>query len=1708
MSQPYNLVANITIKNVVGLNAAVKQAQRAFNTLKLPNNLAAGVVSNLNAASNSTKLLAQGLSQTNAQVSNLVSQYRALAQVARQIGSIKVPVAGGGLMSPQQTASMRSSTAMIGKWTIAISTFYGVLRSSRSLVEFERELTKVQQVANLSQIAIRNLGETISTIAAKTGASRTGLAEGAGLLAQAGFNQRSIRSIIPTLADTSLGANFDSIKEVTNAIIAIRGAYPQAAKEGKDYARILNQISELSATYASESSDFTKGISRAGSAFKNAGGSLEEFLALQNTLRDRTRQSASVLANSIKSLSGRLVSPENVKLLRSLGVELSDANGKLKGPVRTIEELQQALKGLDQQERQSIITRIGGIFQANALATALDNVALTREGLATIENAGSRITTESIIKQRSFVGELDKTKASLENLIYQLANTSGIRRFTTDILQGVQALTKMTDVVGGMVPVLAGLGLAIAGPALLSRVKGHGLALSALGIAAAGGGLAAGGYTRSGGLLQGAGAGLSLALPLAAAGGAIGGAIGGVGGSLVVPGAGTVAGAAAGAKFGSIALPAAAVLAGGAYGYFAGGRSEQVRDTMRSTDDLTQRLLRSSDDNRLGAAATLARDISSNIGSLPTDQRRDYVYGLAKQEELLLEARQQMIEEAAKTGKINGDARDAVNNALQSINDVLGSYERQFNLETNQEISKIRKANEIRDRQNTAIQKVTSQIELQSRASTIRLNAIRDAGVSQSLRQTNAGAYANIFSRNLSNPTATSFADLVMRPESRFFRDSVGRLGLNAEQIGQATQVGTLAKSLPDILRAAGAKPLDERSGFISDQLTGAGISAEIAAKIERSLEGVDLGEKAAQTAERIVDELRESVLGPLAKIQREMEDQSNKTVGVFRQFNEQLQTIVGEQGFLAQMRGNAAAQALTAAYPFSDNAVGIAGIQAKVFADQQGLLANNGLDPSALDDQARALENEIGRRRKELTTTPAGHLFDERAKELLAFERQLINVNTALKNLATTSALSAKALAEIERLNQSAASRLSGRQSFLESDLQGRMEMVQQANFFGEAVRRGSFAFGDIQNPLMRIFAQQQAVKGAGLYGNALVPGTGKTGDELKRQLIDNTQGFPAFLQAQQSELDRRAQLQQELANINAIQIKAQEAYLNGLTRVAQMFLQGAELLGKGGVNPVQKAGGGMVGRGTDTIPAMLSAGEYVVRADSARKNRAALDQMNFGGAVYRAGGGPLNGSQQMAHDLAQWIKRKQSQYVDPHIRRAQDVAGQMSNGARLLGQDYQNSPGFGQALLGGVRATFGGGIPKFYEGPSPLDALAGGLNSFRPMDTLADQDRHNARMSNDPGYYYQQTGRIRIPSPYGKKREHTPAEQQYLDRYAKMFKETQRQAYRAQYRPDYGPQYYSGELDGFLLDISAGLKQKRNAAKVQGALSSVYGFQDKLNSIQARGVEAQDAARNEKDYRDMLAENRANRYRTRGTSGSALANFDGPGISDARFRRSRGKAYWRKVRIGAIDPSSMGYDEYVNGPQLPQTLSDRQSLVEGNIALRRQARRNRIGIPYYTDAERYRTGQNALSQGPLALPQWRTNAGHSNAGLFSVPDPVRHQEYSRQQSNADRSTYEAADQCCEIKAQLATSLNRFCETAPKLSDSLNRHADVVEKMPSEITMNGNHELHLAITGLNSQANVIGEALKPILIQIVRNEIGKGSVSSASPMTRMEGKG
>lgn len=406
----------------------------------------------------------------------------------------------------------------------------------------------------------------------------------------------------------------------------------------------------------------------------------------------------------------------------------------------------------------------------------------------------------------------------------------------------------------------------------------------------------------------------------------------------------------------------------------------------------------------------------------------------------------------------------------------------------------------------------------------------------------------------------------------------------------------------------------------------------------------------------------------------------------------------------------------------------------------------------------------------------------------------------------------------------------------------------------------------------------------------------------------------------------------------------------------------------------PQHKAGGGMA-RGTDTVPAMLTKGEYVVNAAATRRNKHALDAMNYGGVVYAAGGGFLDalfgGASLVKNDIVGGHNRV-SNKVDEEIAKI-DNAITPNRKARTL-----------QSTLELMRKD---AERKASRPPQPARPVSTPI----VVPTTSSSTTVPATKTRDPRKDFVPSV---IPPPRVKVAAPAPA-------------------------PVDAPAF----------------------------------------------------------------------------SGS------GPTAAQLRaFRRGRSNAYNRKVRLGRIDPSEMGYDEYVHGPSYPSSQAGRENLVDANIALNRQARRNRTGVDY-----NYVGGNRGSA---LRLPRWNGQGG----GMFNVSDPVgsgRRSEVQTSNQTQGEKNYQVAVESIEsynnlakVMGQLATVIGPAGENMGKLAEAMTEHP-----IPSKIEHeHAPMEHHVAVTGLDPKLPEFQKAVQQMVINEVNKQLGKDRPGSSSPMERMMG--
>jgi len=260
--------------------------------------------------------------------------------------------------------------------------------------------------------------------------------------------------------------------------------------------------------------------------------------------------------------------------------------------------------------------------------------------------------------------------------------------------------------------------------------------------------------------------------------------------------------------------------------------------------------------------------------------------------------------------------------------------------------------------------------------------------------------------------------------------------------------------------------------------------------------------------------------------------------------------------------------------------------------------------------------------------------------KKLMKKEQQLSNVvsdtTAELERMADQSAAAADIQAGIDRERANRAQQTKLVEDFVVGGEDQRRKMLDAAQGVFQAIQQGTL---QNQSPEQR----QDTVALLDRLGDFMVGTTGMTAKQIKKELI--------FKDAIQMGLPP------DVAKALALGTTKEEQLINALDRLtsaterATGAAAGAALTAaSGGV--VYRAGGGSIfkPRGTDTVPAMLTPGEFVVRKSAVDKVGVGnLQAINNGGTpVYRQQGGPIGaGNAGFAGQTSQISIMSGSQYL-----------------------------------------------------------------------------------------------------------------------------------------------------------------------------------------------------------------------------------------------------------------------------------------------------------------------------------------------------------------------------------------------------------------------------------------------------------------------------
>lgn len=459
-NSPFNINARLRLSGPDGLDSVVSNLQKAF---------ARPISVNASLNSNGFKAAAKDIENTGKALERIKS---ASEQAGEVFGA---------------TARRFGTFVVVSKIFNIVSDSIG--RSITEAVKFQHEMVRLAQIGGTSAAAIADISQEIGRLSTTMGASSKELSEVSVTLRQAGFAANEVKIAMDALAKTSLAPTFDSIKDTTEGVIAMRQQFGVSAEEIE---RRLGAINTVAGEFAVESQDIVTGIKKAGAAFKAASGdfstgeqAFNQFISLFTSVRNTTRESAEEIATGMRTIFARVQSNSVSNSLKDMGINLrftaeeakvfgKDVTGQFVGAYEAVRRLSAATRNLPTTDPRftQIVEQLGGFRQISRVIPLLQQFGTAQKAYTIAQAGANSLTLDAAKAQDSLIVKTGKLTESMNELLRTFLDNKGIQTMVSGFLDIATAAAQFAKALEPIAPLIAVIGAAKLGSGLRDFSRG------------------------------------------------------------------------------------------------------------------------------------------------------------------------------------------------------------------------------------------------------------------------------------------------------------------------------------------------------------------------------------------------------------------------------------------------------------------------------------------------------------------------------------------------------------------------------------------------------------------------------------------------------------------------------------------------------------------------------------------------------------------------------------------------------------------------------------------------------------------------------------------------------------------------------------------------------------------------------------------------------------------------------------------------------------------------------------------------------------------------------------------------------------------------------------------------------------------------------------------------------------------------------------
>ena len=405
----------------------------------------------------------------------------AFLKVASSITQAELPLRRTNTLMNELWVTMKNTM----RWQLTSSVLHGFIGSLEQAYGYsknlDRSLNEIRIVSKKSAEDMARFAEQANKAAKALSTTTTNYTDASLIYYQQGLTDQEVLDRTETTIKMANVAG-TTAETASQQLTAIWNNFYDGSQSLDHYADVMVK---LGAATASSSDEISEGIEKFAAVANTVGLSYEYAASALATVTAQTRETASVVGTAFRTLFSRiqgLTQGETLddgttlnkysQALATVGVQIKDTNGELKGMDEILDDLGSRWNTLAQDQKIALAETVAGVRQWTHLIALMDNWDFFKENLAMAQDADGALEQQAEIYAESWEAARDRTKAAAEDIYDSLINPDFYIKVDDLITPLLSGTADVIDAMGGMNGVLA------ASVLLINKVYGNKIAES------------------------------------------------------------------------------------------------------------------------------------------------------------------------------------------------------------------------------------------------------------------------------------------------------------------------------------------------------------------------------------------------------------------------------------------------------------------------------------------------------------------------------------------------------------------------------------------------------------------------------------------------------------------------------------------------------------------------------------------------------------------------------------------------------------------------------------------------------------------------------------------------------------------------------------------------------------------------------------------------------------------------------------------------------------------------------------------------------------------------------------------------------------------------------------------------------------------------------------------------------------------------------